>query len=219
MGRSKSSPYEGTIKPRGLASQTIDIQKIIDGLDCRTTIMLRNLPNQLKWSDIKEFADLVAFGKFDFTYLRIDFSNLKNVGYGFINFTDPMSIAAFHARFVGAPWPHQTRAKQPKAAEISYATVQGLENLVERFRNSVVQKEQPECRAKLWWSFDAASATGQAVGTERAFPEPSNHTKLNRSMENARTSGLWNREQISQNHRNRRGQFDRGTPAAQREEY
>jgi hypothetical protein len=37
--------------------------------------MLRNIPNKVKQVDLKDLLDETSFGRYDFMYLRIDFSN------------------------------------------------------------------------------------------------------------------------------------------------
>jgi hypothetical protein len=38
-------------------------------------VMLRNIPNKVDQAMLKEIIDQSSFGKYDFMYLRIDFSN------------------------------------------------------------------------------------------------------------------------------------------------
>ncbi|PHH72187.1 hypothetical protein CDD80_4716 [Ophiocordyceps camponoti-rufipedis] len=73
----------------------VDINRIRDGIDVRTTIMLRNIPNKVDQSMLKRIIDESSWGKYDFMYLRIDFANDCNVGYAFINFVDMFVISAY----------------------------------------------------------------------------------------------------------------------------
>ncbi|KAL2262379.1 hypothetical protein VTK26DRAFT_1512 [Humicola hyalothermophila] len=66
----------------------VDVNRIRDGIDVRTTIMLRNIPNKVDQAMLKRIVDESSWGKYDFMYLRIDFANDCNVGYAFINFVD-----------------------------------------------------------------------------------------------------------------------------------
>ncbi|POS85921.1 hypothetical protein EPUL_000940 [Erysiphe pulchra] len=66
----------------------VDINRIREGVDVRTTIMLRNIPNKIDQCTLKSILDETSHGKYDFAYLRIDFSNDCNVGYAFVNFLD-----------------------------------------------------------------------------------------------------------------------------------
>ncbi|KAF1733430.1 Meiosis protein mei2 [Beauveria bassiana] len=66
----------------------VDVHRIREGIDVRTTIMLRNIPNKVDQAMLKRIVDESSWGKYDFMYLRIDFANDCNVGYAFINFVD-----------------------------------------------------------------------------------------------------------------------------------
>ncbi|AEO58122.1 hypothetical protein MYCTH_2118584 [Thermothelomyces thermophilus ATCC 42464] len=53
----------------------VDVNRIRDGVDVRTTIMLRNIPNKVDQVMLKRIIDESSWGKYDFMYLRIDFAN------------------------------------------------------------------------------------------------------------------------------------------------
>ena len=60
------------------------------------------------------------------------------------------------------------------------------------------------------------------VGQEEPFPEADNHSKLNRSCQNAENVGLFAPnagQHLRDEQRRRRSQFDRGTTLAERDEY
>lgn len=124
----------------------VDVERIRHGLDVRTTIMLRNIPNKIDQAMLKEIVDETSAGKYDFMYLRIDFANNCNVGYAFINFEDPYFIIAFVEARAGFRW---NRFNSDKVAEVSYATIQGKDCLVQKFRNSSVMLEHPSFRPKV----------------------------------------------------------------------
>ena len=56
----------------------VDIERIRLGLDVRTTIMLRNIPNKIDQAMLKEIVDETSFGKYDFMYLRIGNDQLSS---------------------------------------------------------------------------------------------------------------------------------------------
>lgn len=104
--------------------------------------------------------------------------------------------------------------RSSKAAEISYATIQGKEALVSKFRNSSVMQETAYCRPRLFISVDDIAAKHPAlVGTELPFPAPDNMAKLHRSIDSARTTGLYppNGSALV-DHRSRHGIYDNGNP-------
>eukprot|EP00871_Galdieria_phlegrea_P000581 jgi/Galph1/1523/GphlegSOOS_G214.1 len=79
-------------------------------------------------------------GKFDFFYLPIDFKNRCNVGYAFINFRHPQYIIPFILSFM----------EGNGVCEISYARIQGRNNLIAHFQNSSLMNEDPKCRPVIF---------------------------------------------------------------------
>lgn len=53
----------------------IDLDRIAKGLDTRTTVMIKNIPNKLTDKDLIEYISKVCPRKIDFLYLRMDFQN------------------------------------------------------------------------------------------------------------------------------------------------
>ncbi|KAL9082262.1 MAG: hypothetical protein Q9159_006575 [Coniocarpon cinnabarinum] len=178
------------------------------GHDVRTTVMIRNIPNALQHDDLLLLLNDNVPGKFDFVYLRMDFHNGNNVGYGFVNFTDAVAILEFIDAVAFKKWTNST-----KVAELCYATWQGQAAFIDKFRNSAVMMQEYAFRPKLYYTlFDGPLL----CGLEREYPAPDNATKLNQSMINAGSFGLFparNRgpEAGSLAARRRHGIFDRGT--------
>ncbi|KAL8897111.1 MAG: hypothetical protein Q9192_002742 [Flavoplaca navasiana] len=170
----------------------VDINRIRKGADVRTTIMLRNIPNKIDQAMLKDIIDETSWGRYDFMYLRIVIRQLgtqdtkpDSVGYAFINFEDPYYIIEVKDPFVnarsGQRW---NRFNSDKVAEVSYATIQGKDCLVQKFRNSSVMLEHPSFRPKIFRTGDDPMA-----GTEEPFPSPDNPSKMRRSVENAEHVG------------------------------
>ncbi|KAF2750458.1 hypothetical protein M011DRAFT_243337 [Sporormia fimetaria CBS 119925] len=162
-------------------------ERILDGSDIRTTVMLRNIPNKMDWLSLKQLIDQHCLGSYDFLYLRIDFSTGCNVGYAFVNFVDTSAMIALLDHIEFRTW---KGFRSAKAAEVSYATIQGREALVAKFRNSSVMHETPYCRPRLLISCEDTTAVTR-IGTEIDFPGADNAAKLHRSIDNARSMGLF----------------------------
>ncbi|KAK1768636.1 RNA recognition motif 2-domain-containing protein [Phialemonium atrogriseum] len=195
----------------------VDVNRIREGTDVRTTIMLRNIPNKVDQAMLKRIVDESSWGKYDFMYLRIDFANDCNVGYAFINFVDPLDIIDFVNARGNQRW---NCFKSDKVAEISYATIQGKDCLVQKFRNSSVMLEAPHYRPKLY--FTSNGPAPELAGQEESFPEPDNQSKMKRSCENAEHVGLFTPnagQHFRDEQRRRRSQYDRGTRLAALEEF
>lgn len=195
-----------------MEQQIVSIQKILDGIDVRTTIMLRNVPNHWVVENLKAILDRTSWGRYDFSYLRIDFERGTNVGYAFVNFAEASDIVPFFQRYIGHEW--QPGSYGNKRAQVSYATIQGYDCLVQKFRNSAIMDEFYDYRPKLWWSKVAAEAEGKPhlVGEEREFPAADNMSKKQRSQDNASQVGLYQSRSAQRGgDRHRRSQYDRGT--------
>jgi len=84
----QSSPRRNDSYHTGLNKNTVDLERIAQGLDTRTTVslentpntkpfsksiqvMLRNIPNKVDQPALKDFLDSTSRGKYDFLYLRI----------------------------------------------------------------------------------------------------------------------------------------------------
>lgn len=188
-GRTGEVPYHHHSGANSPGNQ-VDPANILSGRDVRTTVMLRNIPNKFQSFELKRILDWVCKGRFDFSYLRVDFNNRCNVGYAFINFLDPVDIIAFFHALAYCKW---NVYNSDKVAQICYATIQGLECLVERFRNSGVITQWAPFRAKTWYtSLDYECLVDPTlVGALKTFPAPNNRVKLQRSLDNAYHVGLF----------------------------
>lgn len=143
------------------ANFEIDLWKIENNLEKRTTCMIRNIPNKYTQQMIFDLVNETHRGCFDFLYLRMDFRNRCNVGYAFINFTDPQHILSFARRVNGKRW---ARFNSDKICLLTFARIQGTAALIEKFRNSKVMFEAPAYRPKLFHT------DGPLTGQEIPFP-------------------------------------------------
>lgn len=149
-------------------SSNIRVPCILNGYEKHTTIMLRNIPDQITQPMLKRVLDEISFGRYNFMYLRIDVTNQRNFGYAFINFLDPLDVADFGARMIGRRWCEfllNLTVYDPKSdhyipipgsnalVSTSYATVQGLDHLVQKFKNHCVMFEHPLARPKVMSPF------------------------------------------------------------------
>ncbi|KUJ19791.1 uncharacterized protein LY89DRAFT_579705 [Mollisia scopiformis] len=211
-GNYASRRLGGSRRDEHKSENIVTIERIYNGSDVRTTIMVRNIPNKMNQMELKAFLDQTSRGKYDFMYLRIDFSNGANVGYAFVNYLDPMDIIEFIRARANRRWED---FHSDKVAEVSYATIQGRDCLIQKFRNSSVMLEPEECRPKLFYTEGHPLA-----GQEEPFPRSDNQSKLQRSCQNAEHVGLF-APAAGQHHRfeqrNRLSQFDRGTTMAAQE--
>jgi hypothetical protein len=125
----------------------IDLDRIANGHDLRTTCMIKNIPNKYTQQMLIEFLNDTHKGRYDFIYLRMDFKNKCNVGYAFINFVSPLDILSFANRMLGRRWP---KFNSEKVCALAYARIQGKSALIDKFRNSRVMQEPPNFRPKVF---------------------------------------------------------------------
>ncbi|KAK9150820.1 hypothetical protein Syun_009129 [Stephania yunnanensis] len=127
----------------------LDLDKIINGEDIRTTLMIKNIPNKYTSKMLLAAIDESHRGTYDFLYLPIDFKNKCNVGYAFINMVSPSHIIPFYQAFNGKKW---EKFNSEKVASLAYARIQGKAALVTHFQNSSLMNEDKRCRPILFHS-------------------------------------------------------------------
>lgn len=146
VGSSLLQVMDLTIHPEGPGS-----------MDTRKTCMIKNIPNKYNIYDLIDYINMTHYGTYDFLYLRMDFKNNCNVGYAFINFVDTKYVFSFYNRIHGMKW---MNIGSRKIAELKYATIQGLENLIQKFASSKIMNEQDVFRPKIF------STSGRNKGFE-----------------------------------------------------
>jgi hypothetical protein len=152
----------GEVKKKTLSTEfLINLEAVRNGLDTRTSLMIRNIPNKYEQKMVLEEINVYFERKYDFFYLPIDFRNRCNVGYAFINFIDPRDIESFYQMFNDRKW---SRFNSEKVCQISYARIQGKAKLINRFQNSSLMEKEEECRPLVFHS------TGLEKGTLAEFP-------------------------------------------------
>mmetsp|Transcript_100101 Transcript_100101/g.250927 ORF Transcript_100101/g.250927 Transcript_100101/m.250927 type:complete len:372 (-) Transcript_100101:261-1376(-) len=106
----------------------------------RTTIMLRNLPNNYTRAMLLDLIDWAGFaGKYDFLYLPIDFRTHAALGYTFINLVSPEEAERLRKFFDGfSKW----ALPSSKVCSATWSHPhQGYEAHVQRYRNSPLMHE------------------------------------------------------------------------------
>ncbi|GAA5846981.1 hypothetical protein JCM9279_006979 [Rhodotorula babjevae] len=164
------------------ASNVLNFERIERGLDVRTTVMIKNIPNKLKDYEVMALIEEVVGRSFDFFYLRTDYSNDCNVGYGFCNFTSTSALLAFAKARLGTRW---NLCASDKLCVLSYANIQGKASLINHFRNSSVLDQAENRRPKLFVT------SGPHAGEPEPFPVCDDPVRKARSALNASNVGLF----------------------------
>ncbi|KAL8506276.1 hypothetical protein ACS0TY_017228 [Phlomoides rotata] len=127
----------------------LDLEKILNCEDTRTTLMIKNIPNKYTSKMLLSAIDETHKGTYDFLYLPIDFKNKCNVGYAFINMVTPSHIISFYEAFNGKKW---EKFNSEKVASLAYARIQGKSALISHFQNSSLMNEDKRCRPIVFQS-------------------------------------------------------------------
>ncbi|CAI9756389.1 unnamed protein product [Fraxinus pennsylvanica] len=143
----------------------LDIDRIVCEKDKRTTLMIKNIPNKYTSKMLLAAIDERHRGTYDFIYLPIDFKNKCNVGYAFINMTEPSLIIPFYRTFSGKKW---EKFNSEKVASLAYARIQGKAALIAHFQNSSLMNEDKRCRPILFHT------DGPNAGDQVPFPMGTN---------------------------------------------
>lgn len=115
--------------------------------DTRTTVMLKNLPNDYTREWLLELMDEHGFKeRYDFVYLPLDFKRWAGLGYAFVNMVNHEDAKDLAARFNGfSTW----RKNSQKVCEVTWGEpLQGLDAHVQRYRNSPVMHPDVPDEAK-----------------------------------------------------------------------
>ena len=121
---------------------SIDLDNILKGIDTRTTIMIRHIPNKYSYQNILDEINVVCKDKYDFFYLPLDCENNCNLGYCFINFIHPLHIIYFYNIFKSRKWFYYNSYKE---CDLTYAKYQGkyeLTNNIEKNMGKIEDKRK-----------------------------------------------------------------------------
>jgi len=117
----------------------------------RTTLMMRNLPNDYSRDMLLMLMDAKGFrGRYNFIYLPMDFRRRAGLGYAFVNMMTVQDAKALRESLHGfSAW----EVASQKVLEVHFGDLlQGLQPHVERYRNSpVMHSSVPEsCRPAIF---------------------------------------------------------------------
>ena len=130
----KSIPYRSYLERRGLGlfnkeapDNIIKIGNILKYKDKRTTLIIRNIPNKYNISLLLIELNEKFKNKFDMIFLPQDKIKDSNLGFGFINFLNPLNLILFYDEFTGKKWNY---FNSPKRCFLAYSNFQGKNELI-----------------------------------------------------------------------------------------
>lgn len=127
------------------------------------TVMVRQISRQYsQWMFLQEVTNHGFNGLFDFLYLPYDLKKGVNVGYGFINFTEPRHALAFRDAYDGVYLDRQMRLKC-KPLRVHPASVQGYKANFEHFAHTKTGQKQDPAFSPLFFPSGNAAAAMEAL--------------------------------------------------------
>jgi hypothetical protein len=139
-----------------------DTSKVLLISNARTSVMMRNIPNNMTRDTLVELLDANGFaGCYDFVYLPTDFHTEAGLGYAFINLFGQDEAERLLQHFEGfTGW----GSVSEKVCRMTWSDLDGLQGHVDRYRNSPVQHESIPDKVK--------PAMFNTDGERVAFPAP-----------------------------------------------
>lgn len=111
-----------------------------------TTVMLKNLPEEYSREMLMDTLSSRGFsGLFDFVYAPMDFGKRSTFGYVFINFVTPEAADLFLLHFQDF---NDWSVPSDRYADVDWSDRQGLEGLIDRYRNSPLMHSSVPDEAK-----------------------------------------------------------------------
>lgn len=144
--------------------------------ELKTTVMLKNIPNDYKRGDVKEMLDEANFSaKYDFLYVPRDFQRKAGLGYAFVNMVDPEAAREIRKHFEGySSW----KMASQKVCETAWGHPhQGLDAHIQRYRDSPLMHPDVQQDFKPMLFKD---------GVEIEWPDPSRKVRKPRMKSGAR---------------------------------
>lgn len=106
----------------------------------RTTVMMRNVPNDYTRAMVLELLDSSGFaGRYNFLYVPTDFSRGAGLGYAFVNLSSAADAQELRSRLEGF---RQWSVPSSKVCTVGWSNpCQGLQANIERYKNSPIMHD------------------------------------------------------------------------------
>ena len=109
-------------------SFSISLEKIENGEDKRTSVMIKNLPSSITKEHFKTILGDV--GNINYVYLPFDKKKNKYLGFAFVNVVNSKTLIQIHNKLYGKKLDNY---QMKKNIEICYSKVQGKNELIQMF--------------------------------------------------------------------------------------
>lgn len=135
-------PVREKVNSKDLTKFDILPEKIKSGEESRTTVMVRNIPKACSRESFVEMLTSCTLGdRYTFFYMPFDKRRSVHCGFAFVNFKAPHDVLTLHDGISNFSWqgfPTGNRATPTTPPALSYARLQGQEQLMKHFSLSAV---------------------------------------------------------------------------------
>lgn len=168
----RKAPLRTKITNKDFSKFDIDIERIRNGTDTRTTVMVRNLGGNNARKNFLNFLTLCGLDiKYTFFYMPCKEHRNVLTGVAFINFLEPVDVETLYLKLQGGFAAGTLKASAGSMAPaLSYARFQGHEELLKHFSTAAVMHEPDPQKRPIFNHFVAATtAPGPSKKPEEAF--------------------------------------------------
>ena len=145
-----SSFSQGKNNNKDFSKNIINLENILKGKDKRTTLIIRNIPIRYSISILMKELNNKFYHKFDVVYLPQDYASNYNLGFGFINFIEPIHLVSFCDKYEGKKW---NCFNSNKRCQLAYSKYQGKNDLIKYIYKKVGISEHGNNKENLKKSF------------------------------------------------------------------
>lgn len=135
-------PVREKVNSKDLTKFDILPEKIVSGEETRTTVMVRNIPKACTRESFVEMLTSCKLGdRYTFFYMPFDKRRSVHCGFAFVNFKAPHDVLTLQEGILNFLWhgfPQGARATPATPPALSYARLQGQEQLMKHFSLSAV---------------------------------------------------------------------------------
>lgn len=146
----KNAPTRNGIKNQDHHQFDIFPEQIMLGVDMRTTVMIRNIPESCSANSfLEEHLPQEARDKLTFFYMPFDKKNSRHSGSAFVNLESPLDVLAVYMHINKLA----TKGRSKRLIAVSYARLQGHAALAGHFSQAAVMHEK-DARQRPIFSVD-----------------------------------------------------------------
>jgi len=152
----------------------IDPQQIQKSQDQRTTVMVRNIPKTCSREDFVQFLVRSRLAdKYNFLYMPFDKRRNIRCGFAFVNFVCPDHVLRLFESLQAGAWRELMEDESGLAPAVSYARLQGLDDLTQHFSVSAVMKDNDQRKRPVFVTSTSGGESSELGSDEHPSAHPS----------------------------------------------